>query len=782
MSSLFSRIRDSISRRGRYTARLDDGRVVSTDSPAEMLNLFADVVRQTGFGPRTTDFDGRRNADELEALEHLFTDARPEPGTPAEAEWADAVAHYLDTSGNYRQAGRSAAEPAGQMDEATAGFEWGMFAGRPMPQPVVDAYRQLGDRRGTPVDVEAVHTAVDGQLHEHALQRAQAEMTHPDDSAYDDLVAEAAGRQDSQGLPLAEFLEQWRAETHEVGEADVNDTWGPLDRSPVSSMPERTPPPESWIARNLQAHGPGAIDGRRRVAGDAIDRYRGLRAAGSEQAGALAQVGPERSLDGQAAIGFASMVDNGISEEQARVQAIHDAVLQESVEQGYEMWTEEAPAANTPRPAWMDELEQTATRAVAERHHDRAFLRSLQADAETDPIRRGALEADAQALAARAEKFTERAAELGQNNDPLQELEIQHAVDDMREQGLNFVFDSAEEAIPPALSEGRRLWLQSLMGQGMSLQRAEEHVRTHARADDGIGRYRRALAEGMSEQDAAARAASGDDVADTAITAYREHLAQGLNDGAAHYAAEEAAVDAALGVSDNQQALWSAEQGTALTDPTQRPEGRDVDADWRWNPPASSLVPEREPEPDSWIARHLPATPDLVVPDEYEPDYLTAEEDELEQLAYDMGEEGTSPYLGMAAPMVVNQTGVLRRWGPAPDETHNHFVEDADADAATSGPVGFEEGDRFSVPVVAEEDGADDVLDRIDDVLAEPEPTPLAEVVTECGHAVEAAAEATHRIEVAGEDTDRAQRLARWNADDHTDERADDSNDGWGRE
>ncbi|QRP45778.1 hypothetical protein [Amycolatopsis sp. FDAARGOS 1241] len=212
------------------------------------------------------------------------------------------------------------------------------------------------------------------------------------------------------------------------------------------------------------------------------------------------------------------------------------------------------------------------------------------------------------------------------------------------------------------------------------------------------------------------------------------------------------------------------------------------DADWRWNPPASSLVPEREPEPGSWIARNLPATPVLVVPDDYEPDYLTAEEAELEQLAVDNGAEGRRPYTGMAEPMVVNQSGVLRRGGPAPDETHAHCVgEDMEDDTFAGWYVGESEVDDAF-------DAFEDFLDPVDDdtwpsvrsanpmvaefwarVPAEPEPTPLAEAVEQCGQAVEEAADASHRVEVTGEDAERAQRLARWSAEDETHE----STEGW---
>ncbi|MFF4598124.1 hypothetical protein [Amycolatopsis sp. NPDC001319] len=872
MSSLFSRIRNSINRHGRYTARLDDGRVISTDSPVEMLNLFADTVRQTGFGPRTTDFDGRHNADELEALEHLFTDARPEPGTPAEAEWAGAVARYLDTSGNYRQTGGTAAEPAGRTDEATAGFEWGMFAREAMPQSVIDAYRQLSEQRGTPVDVEAVRTAIDAELREHELRRAQAEMTHPDDPAYDDLVAEAAWRQDNQGMSLAEFVEDWRAATHDVGEADVNDAWGPGDPSPVSDLPERAPAPGSWIARNLQSE-PNL------VAGQAIDRYRELRAAGMDEASALAQIGPERSLAGQAAIGFAYMSGNGFDEAEARVQAVHDAVLAEAVEQGREISRESAPTERVPRPEWMDELEQAATRVVAERLHDQAVLRDLDAAAEPDPARRAELEVEARALAERAEAFTSWAAERGQSNDAMRELEIQHAVDGVRDLARTATLDTADGLDPvdeqdqgmPEPSRGREDDVETVVIDPTNLMPAVDALRNYGIADAAITAYDEQRASGLDDDTAlqtvlAMQDSTDRDLAADTIRQWRDALDAGMEPEAARshavveaadratprISAEQAAAVAAAFAAPVSDAAATAPQAAEefvgeadVNDAAWRFAGVD-DADWRWNPAASSLVPEREPEPGSWIARHLPATPVLAVADDYEPDVLTPEEDESEQLDYDAGEEGTRPYTGMAEPMVVNQSGVLRNWdaeatdtfedaGPAarsaepwvaeywaavhaeldrvapagtPEraravwaeatEISNHVLsctlpshqcETCDANDHSDGvfwetevPAArrlIHDEAPTSQPDAVGSDTAD-VLDRIDDVLAEPEPAPLAEVVEQCGRAVDDAADAMRRCEAVAEDTDRAERLARWSVEDAS-ERTDESTEGWER-
>ncbi|QRP46042.1 hypothetical protein [Amycolatopsis sp. FDAARGOS 1241] len=261
---------------------------------------------------------------------------------------------------------------------------------------------------------------------------------------------------------------------------------------------------------------------------------------------------------------------------------------------------------------------------------------------------------------------------------------------------------------------------------------------------------------------------------------------------------EEARSEAARDVADRMTPRLSAEQVAAAFAAPAVGEGDVDDADWRWNPPASSLVPEREPEPDGWIARNLPATPDLVVPDEYEPDYLTAEEDELEQLAFDNGEEGTSPYTGMAAPMVVNQSGVLRNWASESEAVDiTGMVDDGDDDVSwpmlrsTDPTVAeFRETDVPAVQLLLDADttaaesgiansDTAELLDRIDDVLAAPEPTPLAAVVERCGQAVDEASDALHRAEVTGEDAQRADRLSRWNADDQASPRTDDRSEGW---
>jgi hypothetical protein len=65
----------------------------------------------------------------------------------------------------------------------------------------------------------------------------------------------------------------------------------------------------------------------------------------------------------------------------------------------------------------------------------------------------------------------------------------------------------------------------------------------------------------------------------------------------------------------------------------------------------------------------------------------------------------------------------------------------------------------------------DDVQESADDV-------PLAEQVAECGHAVNAAKAAVRHAEITNEDTHRAQRCARWNADDQAAAAAADDNDG----
>ncbi|MFD8492414.1 hypothetical protein [Amycolatopsis sp. NPDC059657] len=77
------------------------------------------------------------------------------------------------------------------------------------------------------------------------------------------------------------------------------------------------------------------------------------------------------------------------------------------------------------------------------------------------------------------------------------------------------------------------------------------------------------------------------------------------------------------------------------------------DADWASTPPPFPEVPERAPEAGSWIARNLPDAPSLAVPEDYEPDVLSAEDDESEQLAYDRGDDDAGLYIGGADAMTV---------------------------------------------------------------------------------------------------------------------------------
>ncbi|RJQ92381.1 hypothetical protein [Amycolatopsis panacis] len=143
-------------------------------------------------------------------------------------------------------------------------------------------------------------------------------------------------------------------------------------------------------------------------------------------------------------------------------------------------------------------------------------------------------------------------------------------------------------------------------------------------------------------------------------------------------------------------------------------------------------APERAPEPGSWIARNLPAGVPVVLDRDYEPEFLTAEEDEAEQLAYDAGDAGVAPYTGMA------------------DAVHHRgrFVAHRPAVADPAGT------------------GTDEVLARIDAVLAEPEPPQLDEELRQCRQAVAEAEDAAHRVAVETEDAARAERCARWNTDD----------------
>ncbi|TNC20896.1 prolipoprotein diacylglyceryl transferase [Amycolatopsis alkalitolerans] len=147
-------------------------------------------------------------------------------------------------------------------------------------------------------------------------------------------------------------------------------------------------------------------------------------------------------------------------------------------------------------------------------------------------------------------------------------------------------------------------------------------------------------------------------------------------------------------------------------------------------------VPEREPEPGSWIARNLPDRREYAVPEDYEPDVLTAEDDQAEQLAYDRAEDGTEPYVGTADAA-----------GPGSRSTsHDQAPSAEDTDA---------------------------VLDRIDEVLAEPDEAPLARAVAEADQAL-------HQAAITREDQDRAERCARWAGNDAVHTAVSDTSEGRG--
>ncbi|MFI5606873.1 hypothetical protein [Amycolatopsis sp. NPDC051903] len=120
-------------------------------------------------------------------------------------------------------------------------------------------------------------------------------------------------------------------------------------------------------------------------------------------------------------------------------------------------------------------------------------------------------------------------------------------------------------------------------------------------------------------------------------------------------------------------------------------------------------------------------------------------------------------------------TAARTRLSGLSDEQIAALEADESADGDTIG--GTEVPRAQLAPIENDSEAVDALLGRIDDVLAEPEPTPLAEAVEECGQAVDEAADASHRIEVAGEDAERARRLARWSAEDETHE----STEGWER-
>ncbi|MER7861692.1 hypothetical protein ABTX61_21475 [Amycolatopsis japonica] len=94
---------------------------------------------------------------------------------------------------------------------------------------------------------------------------------------------------------------------------------------------------------------------------------------------------------------------------------------------------------------WMDQLTQAATRLVAERHRDIAFLRSTAAAGVTDPVVRARLEREAAEAAATADGYAARAAELAVGNEPWEEAEIAQQVEQARVAATHDVLDGPGE-------------------------------------------------------------------------------------------------------------------------------------------------------------------------------------------------------------------------------------------------------------------------------------------------------------------------------------------------
>ncbi|WP_344858043.1 hypothetical protein [Amycolatopsis ultiminotia] len=255
------------------------------------------------------------------------------------------------------------------------------------------------------------------------------------------------------------------------------------------------------------------------------------------------------------------------------------------------------------------------------------------------------------------------------------------------------------------------------------------------------------------------------------------------------------------------------------------------DAGWRWNPPPAPEVPERAPEPGSWIARNLGAAPQQFDrrADEDDDDGLAQHEAELRaereanaawsaQLDIEVAQheaELRAEREANAAWVAQLDIEQVREVVQQAEEIDRHLAgcnldvgqcatcsaqehDDGSlrdlAAAARTRLVGMNTG---RVDTLGAEDthqqtddhrgerdtghGTDDVLDRIDEVLAdEPDPPPLRATVEDCGRAVAQAEQAVQQAEVEQEDSCRAERCARWNSDDRVCAATDVTSDEWG--
>ncbi|UUV34305.1 hypothetical protein NQK81_12910 [Amycolatopsis roodepoortensis] len=246
---------------------------------------------------------------------------------------------------------------------------------------------------------------------------------------------------------------------------------------------------------------------------------------------------------------------------------------------------------------------------------------------------------------------------------------------------------------------------------------------------------------------------------------------------------------------------------------------RDVDdAGIAYMDPTSPL-PERAPEAGSWIARNL------TYHEQDEADARAEDREEMER-ARDVVRslpDGSITDDDLARVGVTAEQYdrlMIEEWSPEADrapEPGSWIDRNFPAQAAESPDVPMYErdaGDRLQDWIeeredeleADERDATEQVLDDIDDVLAEErgyaliekerarrenaasdadtaenaEP-PLADRIAECERAVEAVANFVPHHETSDEDSERAERCARWNAEDAAAEQAVEKTEGWGQ-
>lgn len=223
------------------------------------------------------------------------------------------------------------------------------------------------------------------------------------------------------------------------------------------------------------------------------------------------------------------------------------------------------------------------------------------------------------------------------------------------------------------------------------------------------------------------------------------------------------------------------------------------DADWSRNPPAASPVPEREPEPGSWIARNLTLRGERVPLRDDDTGFYAAMAEEARARAAEVAEVHDSLTVEQARDIVAADDETERHLRSCTLGAGNcytcgaaeHAVTDDHETVVTAARARLTAGheaearDLADYAVGGEQTGldgrtnratavsdVDTTLDRIDEVLAEPEPR-ATDAARECDRSLAEAETAVHRAQAVNEDEARAERCARWNTDDACTEAAD---------